>query len=325
LVSKDLYNKVLIEPTITGANILYIVSGYATPAIAFRHLSDISNSTIKLIVGMTAKEGIGKNAHNEFIKLMTSIFPGRFECYYVKGNIPVHTKAYGWFSSTEPLIGYVGSANYSQNAFFENQGESMALEAAENIKLYFDSLLPHCIICTHEYVGHHIPIYDENLDKPFRIASSDQYSDIIGESFSDRTNFLSTYEDSIVLTLLTQGQDKMPEKSGLNWGQRPNREHNQAYIALPSNIYNSDFFPEPGHKFNLITDDGFVFSCVRAQANGKAIETPENNSILGRYFRQRIGVPLGNYVSIDDMLRYGRTNIKVTKISNSSYFMDFSV
>ena len=42
---------------------------------------------------------------------------------------------------------------------------------------------------------------------------------------------------------------------GLNWGQRENRDPNQAYLQLEPKIYNSDFFPVKGKYFVVETDD----------------------------------------------------------------------
>ncbi len=65
--------------------------------------------------------------------------------------------------------------------------------------------------------------------------------------------------------------------------------------------------------------------CTRAQDNGKAIHTPHNNSIIGEYFRKRLGVPLGDPVKMEHLLQYGRTDIDFYKIDDENYYMDFSV
>ncbi|GED13743.1 phospholipase D-like domain-containing protein [Aneurinibacillus migulanus] len=116
-------------------------------------------------------------------------------------------------------------------------------------------------------------------------------------------------------------------RSGLNWGQRPeyNRESNQAYIPvhLDTHQNNPGFFPPRGTRFTILTDDGEEFTCVMAQDNNKAIETCDNNSILGIYFRQRLNLPLGFMVTIEDLLEYGRTYVRVYKIQDYLYYMDF--
>jgi hypothetical protein len=119
----------------------------------------------------------------------------------------------------------------------------------------------------------------------------------------------------------------LPQRSGLNWGQRPeyNREPNQAYIRIPQNISQTSFFPIRGRNFNLFTDDEQYFSCVIAQDNSKAIHTPDNNSQFGIYFRNRIGVQIDFPVSTKDLIHYGRTDIDIYKIDALNYYMDFSV
>ena len=102
------------------------------------------------------------------------------------------------------------------------------------------------------------------------------------------------------------------------------REPNQAYIPLSSKVYRGDFFPARGHHFTLHTDDGQVIICARRQDNGKALHSTENNSIIGEYFRRRLGVPLGKPVAKADLKKYGRFDIVFYKIDDDNYYMDFS-
>lgn len=126
---------------------------------------------------------------------------------------------------------------------------------------------------------------------------------------------------------LTSGRgekERVPMSSGLNWGQRPGRDPNQAYLAVSADIQREGFFPDIGIKFRLLTDDGYDFICVRAQQNGKAIHT-ENNSDLGKYFRTRIGVRSGGLVTIHHLLAYGKTWVDIHRVQDLVYHLDFSV
>lgn len=329
MLTSNLYSKVLLEPS-KESNILYAVSGYASPAMVFRHFSDIpSNTTIHLIIGMTRREGIGRKTHELFFNMVNNEFNGRFYCYYVYDDKPVHSKMYAWFNDDIPVKGYVGSANYSQHAFLEVQNEILSEENPIEIKNYFESLLKYCIKINSKDIEKHIAIYDESNPNYLKLANTSKFKHITEDeehnNYEEDLNITDNHSEFITLTLLTQRKDRMPEKSGLNWGQRPGREPNQAYIGLGSEIYRSDFFPPIGKVFTIVTDDGFSFECVRAQDNGKAIETPENNSLLGVYFRNRIGVRLGEFISMEDLNRYGRTDIKIFKINKNLYYMDFSV
>ena len=92
-------------------------------------------------------------------------------------------------------------------------------------------------------------------------------------------------------------------------------------------IYRSDFFPKRSIHFTVLTDDNKILICTRAQKDelGHAIETPHNNSLLGEYFRNRLGLPNGAFVTRDDFDKYGRTDIDFYKIDNETYYMDFSI
>ena len=129
---------------------------------------------------------------------------------------------------------------------------------------------------------------------------------------------------SLPLTAKIKGVDMVPQRSGLNWGQRLGREPNQAYLAVPAEIQRSGFLPEHGEEFLIECDDGEIMKCVRAQANGKAIETCGNNAILGLYFRHRLNVRPGYMVTIEHLYRYGRLSVDLKYQNNYRYFLDFS-
>ena len=77
--------------------------------------------------------------------------------------------------------------------------------------------------------------------------------------------------------------------------------------------------------FSAITDDNKQLILRIEQANDKALTTPLNNSLLGEYLRNRIGVANGAFVTKEDLERYGRTDITFYKIDEEQFFMDFSV
>jgi hypothetical protein len=133
--------------------------------------------------------------------------------------------------------------------------------------------------------------------------------------------------NSSVELSLTSGNGsnrRVPLRSGLNWGQRPMRNPDQAYIPVSARVQRLGFFPEPGRSFTVQFDDGMKFVCARAQQNGKAIETPGNNALLGIYFRQRLSLPSGELINLSHLERHGRTSILIRAIAQYSYLADFS-
>ena len=308
MFNKDLFNKVLIEPTKAGADKIYIISAFATPGMTYKHFSEIPPVVeIQLIIGMTKKLGLPKIYHQEFVKLARIDFPNRFNCSYIIKDPPVHAKTYSWFSGGSPILAFAGSANYTQSAFFGKQREVLVESEAPYLKEYFESLLSDAESCV-----------SKDLNKKIKFSEEANWPYLKDDTF------VGSEQESLELSLL-DSEGNIHERAGLNWGQRPGREPNQAYIPVPSPIAHMEFFPPRGIHFTIITDDGVTFDAVIAQSGNKAIETPHNNSMLGRYFRQRIGVPLGNFVTREDLERYGRTEVEFRKINDETYYLDFSV
>jgi hypothetical protein len=326
MLTRDLFDEVLLHPARDGANKLYIVSGYATAAMAFHHVELLMEHNqevdVELIIGMSPIDGISQINHRGFQELMQQQNERRFSCSYLIELPPVHSKVYSWFRDEQPMFGFVGSANYTQMAFGNNQREVMTPSDPQLGLEYFQRLIPQTIYCNNLDAENIVQIYDaRNVDRFRRERAVIQEQDPGNVPMVPSIIGLANVQISLL-----DKNGNLPPRSGLNWGQRPevHREPNQAYIKLPSTIYNTDFFPNRTIQFTVLTDDGRVLICSRAQDNGKAIHTPQNNSLMGEYFRNRLGLPNGAFVTLNDLLRYGRTNVTFYKIDNETYYMDFS-
>lgn len=325
MLTNNLFDEVLIKPAKSGANQLYVVSGYATPAIIYRHLQAIrdelrTNVEIKLIVGMTPLEGLAKAYHQQFQKLVAQDSKGQFECWYMTKTPPVHAKTYTWYQSGLPYQAFTGSANYSQNGFFK-QREAVASDDPAKSFVYFQSLLGDAINCLDSKVEQTIRITDVQIRRARQVARKEPVA-----TLPRRLSPEALATQPVGMSLLDRNGN-LPARSGLNWGQRPeyHRNPNQAYIRIPASIRHSGFFPPRKQHFTLITDDDKTLDAVIAQDNDKAIETTFDNSLLGSYFRQRLSLPSGAPVTLADLKRYGRTDINFIRIDDETYYMDFSV
>lgn len=315
-----------MQPVQNGCNKLYIVSGYATSAMAFHHLNELNNHgstnvALKLIIGMTSSDGISFGNHRGFRQIMSNDFAGRFECSYKINTPPIHTKLYLWFENDIPRFGFLGSANYTQTAFnTARQGEAFTECQVYEALDYYNGLIGDTIYCTHPDSENLIKIYNDRFYRRRERESSETTTPEVPQAPD-----VSTLEN-VTISLL-DGDGNLPQRSGLNWGQRPeeHREPNQAYIRLPSSVYNTEFFPPVRAHFTVLTDDNRVLICARAQQNGKAIHTPHNNSLIGEYFRNRLNIPNGNRVTLEDLRNYGRTDLTFYKIDDETYYMDFSI
>ncbi|MGK9369422.1 restriction endonuclease PLD domain-containing protein [Melioribacter sp. Ez-97] len=327
MISEDLFNELLIKPVKEGCNKLYIVSGYATSAMAFHHLEEVmqisENISIELIVGMCPSDGLALSNHRGFQQIMESDYKGRFKCSYITKMPPVHSKVYAWFTDDKPCIGFLGSANYTQTAFSQSRKEIMAVCDASEAYEYYNSLIDYTIYCTHQDTENLVQIYNDKF-----FLHKKRVKELLPDIETQDAGIVENITGLPFVTIsFLDKNGNLPARSGLNWGQRPEegREPNQAYIRLPSLIYNSDFFPPRKVHFTVLTDDSKILICSRAQENGKAIHTPHNNSLIGEYFRNRLGLASGAPVTKEDLLNYGRTDVTFYKIDDETYYMDFSV
>jgi hypothetical protein len=311
MIITDLYNHALLDPCKTGSHELYIISGYASATFAYRHLEDTSpyNTKINLIIGMPGRRA----DYNAYIDLCSK-YKNRFFPYYYEGKPPVHMKTYGWFSQDNlPVKGFSGSANYSQPGFFDNrQKNQLTEESPTEIKTQYDLLL-----CQSKYIPE-----TNAVDYP----DLETHELPITEGSILPGKYLWEIEGKRARISFLANNGTLPARSGLNWGQRPEigREPNQAYLSLRGDTRKDGFLPERAYTFSLITDDDQSFDCAVAQDGRKAIHTTANNSLLGIYFRNRLGVSPGELVTIDHLNNYGRTDFAIEKIDDETFLLDFS-
>ena len=319
MISDKLFDEILLKPARAGANVLHIVSGYATAAMASNHLAQLTainnNISVNLIIGMTPLDGLSITNHKGFIELSKNFGIERFSCSYLIGKPPAHSKVYSWFKNDKPFQGYLGSANYTQKAFSIYQRELMEITDPVAGREYFNLISPQTIYCDNLEADSSILIYSTKDKEP------------ISATGKPATELSQTQDSQNVLISLLGNQGNLPTRSGLNWGQRPEakREPNQAYIRVPANIAKSNFFPDRAIQFTILTDDDKILICAVAQDGDKAIHSTLNNSQIGEYFRRRLGVANGKLITRDDLAKYGRTDLSFYKIDDETYFMDFSV
>ena len=327
LLSSALYQKILIEPMKARRSLdeLLVVSGYAAAGMGLRHITDMRGirgtkiPTVKLVCGMARESKIGNVVHNGFLDLCRRNECG-FSCRYLVKGEPVHAKVYIWCETGRPVVAFAGSANYSQNAFREtNTRREVLTRCSERMAFdFYNSLLPDTVDCTDGRRVRGVVGKANAIPSP---ATSD--IGIVSEVKDPDSpwNGLLTVKTSL---LQTRGKNKgkIHNRGGLNWGQRKGREPNQAYIPVNGVKH---FFPEKGDYFTIRTDDGATLQCVRAQDRAKAIETYGDNSLLGKYFRKRLGVKPGAFVELKDLINYGRKDVTFYKIDDENFFMDFSV
>lgn len=335
LVSNGLFEYALIRPLSSAGkpDTLRIVSGYASHAMAAHHLITTTGMKkdlcVELVYGMAGVDGVRKTDHVGFQSLEKKsefAYRGSFSCSYVKKPMSVHSKVYVWCCGESPVQAFLGSANYSDTGFNNpNRIETLAECDPVSALQFFEETQRLAVPCGTANLERDFPLKLRQITMPTALPRA------IAIEKDSKSPFYG--HEKISLSLLdrfgTTGNG-----SGLNWGVRPDgtpreshgstREPNQAYLRYPVVFQRTDFFPAAGVRFTVLTDDGTIFTCTRAQARGKGIETPQDNSELGRYFRSRLGLLPGAYVTVADLRRYGRFDVTFYKLDNENYVMDFA-
>ena len=348
VVDVDLFNYALINPLVSSdaPDTLCIVSGYATHAMASRHLIASTamrkRLSVDLIYGMAGSDGVRKENHLGFVSLSKKRefdYDGTFDCSYVKKPLSVHSKVYVWCKRRKPVLAFIGSANYSENGFRMNgRVETLAECDPDTALSFFRKVKSGTVRCV-----------TANRDRDFAAKPRKFEMGDLEPAILIETDSKSPYRGCLkVIVPLVNTKGTLGSGSGLNWGVYANgsprlankdnplsaRDRNEAYIRIPKEIAVSGFFPpfnthakkrEEQVRFTVATDDGCVFSCVRTSGDyGKEIATPQDNAELGRYFRRRLGLRAGTYIDVATMKRYGRLNVVFYKTDDESFFMDFS-
>ena len=320
MITADIAETALFSPLRNDVNELYIIAGYATPTMLSWYIENLYHRTrvpikIILMVGMVPFDGISASVHEGFIQLIRGEKPEeveKIECSYIFDPPAVHANVFMWAKDRVPVLAYAGSADFVQSAFVGNHRQEVLMECSPATAMdYYESLIDRSIYAHHNEIEDYVTIYPTHpiLDR----------EDVLNRDLNALTEY-----DRVRLSLITRSGEPGGQ-SGLNWGQRPRRNPNEAYIPVPREVARSGFFPLEGQHFVAVTDDRHQLLLRVEQEGGKAVTTPLRNSDLGEYFRNRLGLPNGAFVTRADLDRYGRTDVVFLKLDEETYYMDFSV
>ena len=328
MITENLFQEILVSPVLQErANQLLIVSGYASGMMASRHTSEpvISRNGVKvrLVYGMAVTDGVRPADHQQFNNLTAS---GAFECHYRISLPAVHSKVYVWLANDTPIKAFAGSANYSLDGFIRSDSRQEAMSEVDPAQAYeyFTSVLQGALESVHDDVEERVRFDRRSRTSDDTPDDTDGYDELIVDD-----------EDQMDVPLLTYS-GRGDKVSGLNWAldrrNGPgNRNHNEAYIQVGAVRARSGFFPASPEHFRIHTSDGDWFTVRRehtknrnsAADGGHAITTPEDNALLGIYFRNKLGLPLGTYITKEHLEDYGQINVTFYKLDNDDFMMSF--
>lgn len=292
-----------------------------------RNKEYISNIKVDIIVGMTKGAGLTFKKHTKIcslIKRLNSVsgMP-KITCRYVVAGKQVHSKVYVWCKGNKAVEAYSGSANYTMNAFYARR-ECMDSCDAKQANHYYKSLLSDTVDCL-----------DEQIEEKISFSGKRNIEDDIADTNLENLSWEHYQKlkpvNCIEISLLKADGSDTGYGSGVNWGIRKNgykRNRNQAYIPYNVADQKAGFFPEMNKDgtypvFKVVTKDYDAFYMRQAQSNGKALETPESNAIIGEWIRHKIGVPDGTYITKQMLESAGGTRIVFKKYEDGIYTLEY--
>lgn len=335
MYTEKLEETVLLNPAIElGCTSLKIITGFTDTECIYRHLINLSDLgknnkfSVDLILGMTSGVGLTKKKHKDINRLISRIQSNQkmpeFICRYKIRGADIHSKVYIWFKGNEPIIAFCGSANYSMNAFFKRR-ECMTNCDSKEAENYFNTLEKDTILSTDANVKKIIKFSRKTRDTEIE---NDNLENLSWDMFAGKSPV-----DTCKISLLQANGKETGYGSGLNWGIRKNgtkRDKDQAYIPYNAKDKKDGFFPlkeKPEVKnnpiFKVVPKDFPPFFMRVAQAGNKGIHTAESNALLGQFFRKKLNIPSGTFITKKMLEDYGKTYVIFKKYENDVYLLDF--
>lgn len=134
-------------------------------------------------------------------------------------------------------------------------------------------------------------------------------------------------------------------RSNLNTFNGKGRENQQKFVMprswyeveliVPKSITSLPGYPQSdkdgdGGVIDVITDDGWEFSCKVSGQNSKNLRSQNDLKILGKWLKGRLendgALKTGELVTDDTLNKYGRNTFTLAKIKNSDkWYLDFGV
>ena len=290
---------------------LLVVSGYVGPGPLI-NLTLVDGINLNVIFGL-ATESVSKPLHEELLKIEND--NKRIKIFY--SNLPSHVKIYMWRKKGVPVFCLNGSANFTSNGLLKPFREILTLVPASQFK----GMTSYINIIT---------------DKSFTLkdftpkVKTTESKGLMDSSQFDDGNFVSG--------------SLYAEKSKINWGHgNANTNPRDAYIPIsvldvkrfpslfPAKTKSNGLGYSDNDPIDIIWDDGVVMTGIlegTQNVNGERfpnkIGTYKDKKILGDYLRSRMGIEHGAFVTKMDFINYGRNNIGIKKIGDSTYNFDFS-
>jgi hypothetical protein len=324
---------------------LDIAVGYVTAdSLAELKQTVVYNKNIKtlnLIIGMHYLDKFTKLEYNAAVELNDFLCKERRGVVKLVRAFRFHGKLYVYSNSTGAFAGIIGSNNLS--SIVESRTRIYEAAALVNEQEYAAKILEFIEVLSSDAADNitNCPI----IESDFKVYNNllEDHECVTKLSIEEHASVLSSLTDlNFNIPLVKNGN--VPEKSNLNvfFGEgRLNRISGviiprhwyEVELIVPSTITTMSNYPQkdtPSAVFDVVTDDGWKFSCKVSGDYSKNFRSEDDLKILGKWIKGRLenaGVlEVGKLVIPETFTQYGRDNFSLIKTTKPNlWYLDFGV
>ena len=311
-----------------GADELLVQGGYATPLMVSR-LRNLTDIKLTIIYGCQKEDQRRKQNHETFLTQDHSNVDVYFQHNYC------HAKIYCWLRNSQVVDVLSGSANFSEKGLTNENSEilfEVNKDDYEKTYLFIKNNLENSTLCKDYIIDSD---YKENI-----------YLEDNGENNKKVNNFevIQHNPPKIKLFLHNSKDSRYTRISGYGHTKSHTNE-NDGELSISKKLIDNlpKFFPNDGTNIMLGRGTGayakkklpnaiFKFRdgktldmSFEGGVNGKFknIRSFGDNSKLGLYLREKVGIKSGEEFTKEIFDKYGRDYLEITYLGEGLYEVDF--
>lgn len=307
IVFNDLYKRIVVKNS-PKYNRLRVITGYSSASFIKKVLNDFPNLELTIYIGM-ARQGIFDGDHYSYCQLVEG---GNAKIYYQVESPDTHQKILEFRNANNDHIGYVGSANFSENGF-EVQREAMAI-VNEDLTNVFKDEEDLCLLCTDPKVRKLISISKDEMryhvDMPKKTEHPQNDFNKNSEQFFDNSSYFisedAEFRYDFKAQLIPDQYDQLD--SGIN--------------ADPSYIYLTDIYNDTLSKkdFFYLNIAGHDHKAYCGGVLDHYIMLRDGN--IGNEIRRMLNIPANKKVDLNILKKAGCTKVALSLSGQNKYILE---
>lgn len=339
--NSDTYHEAFIKLLETSDQ-LNIASGYisADALIDLKSIVEVNGGPIiNLNIGMHFFEGLTKQQKEAVNDLDTYLRQKQLGGVYFVVTFPFHGKLISFSKNNKNIGSLIGSSNLTN--IVENKGQRQYevdyLLSDKDATEVEDFIFKLNGLSTKPFSELQIKTIESSnplLEEQYGVKKSDIDTIKLVKSGL-------TFEYTFEIPLTVDGATK----SNLNTFNGKGRVNQQKFVMprswyeveliVPKNITSQTGYPQSDKEsekgvIQVVTDDGWEFTCKVSGQNSKNLRSEDDLKILGKWLKGRLensgALKTGELATSETLSRYGRNTFTLAKLKESDkWYLDFGV